>query len=41
MKTRKKDLQGLCKLNVETVNLSMAFILHLRLTTSKTIVAWE
>ena len=32
LKTRKKDLQSLCKLNVETVNLSIAFILHLRLT---------
>ena len=41
LKTRKKDSQDLCKLNEETVNLSIAFTLHLRLTAPKTIVAEE
>ena len=41
LKKRKKDLQDLCKLDAETVNLSIAFILYLRLTASKTIVAEE
>ena len=36
---KKNDLQDLCKLNVETVNLSIVFILHLRLTAPKTVVA--
>ena len=35
----KKDLQDLCKLNLKTVSSSIAFILHLRLTAPKTIVA--
>ena len=35
LKTRRKDLRDLCKLNVKTVNLSKAFTLHLRLTAEK------
>ena len=33
LKTRKKNLQDLCKLSVDTVNLSITFTIHLRLTT--------
>lgn len=39
LKTRKKDLQYLCKSNVETMNSSIPFILYLRLTAANTIVA--
>ena len=41
LEKRKMDTQNLCKLEAGTVNLSIAFILHLRLTASKTIVAEE
>ena len=41
LEKRKMDTQNLCKLDAETVNLSIAFILYLRLTASKTIVAEE
>ena len=43
LNTRGKDLQDLCKLNLnlETVNLSIALILHSRLAEPKAIVAEE
>ena len=41
VKTRKKDLRDLWKLNVETATLSIAFILHLKLAAPKTILAEE
>ena len=41
LKTRKKDLKDLCKLNVEAVSLSITFILHLRVAVLKTTVAEE
>ena len=39
LNTTKNDLQDLCKLNVEAVNLSIALTLHHRLTAPKTMVA--
>ena len=41
LKTRKNDFQDLCKSNAQTINLSIAFILHFRLTATKSIVTEE
>ena len=41
LKTRKNDFQDLYKSNAQAINLSIAFILHFRLTATKSIVTKE